>query len=192
MIALRFVGTDAYLMHDFIPGMGWKWRMKTRFLRIWYQFLNIWIDTIYVDHYVLVDYLRIGGIDGTFIEAPDPVWYPKPEDKHPHEGINVLYYDPSGRKKNKDAIRWIYGIDLIEKAIDDFPEFNWIKVDGTADMKKVWPLIDVYIRPNRTDGKSRMATEAKDRGIKTFHTRFNPMYITQLKPFLDEIAKTES
>lgn len=191
MIALRFVGTDAFLMHDFIPGMSWKWRMKTRFLRLWYQFLNIWIDTIYVDHWVLVDYLRIGGIDGTFIEAPDPIWHPVPEDKLPHEGINVLYYDPSDRKNNPEAIRWIYGIDLIEKAMDDFPNVHWIKVDGTADMTKVWPVVDIYVRPNRTDGRSRMAEEAKIRQIPTYHTRFTSDY-TYLKEFLNEAIKAKS
>ena len=36
---------------------------------------------------------------------------------------------------------------------------NWIVVNGSSDMSKIYPIVDFYLRPNRHDGMPCMVRE---------------------------------
>lgn len=181
-LLLKFVGTDAFLMQAFIPGMGWKWKLKILAKRILVKFLDrYFVQEYIIDHGNLGDYLRRAGLKKPARVFSDPVKHPRPYTRKKHDGFNVVYYDPSGRKKNKEAIRWIYGIDLIEGLKKELPYINFIAIDGTHDMAKIWPIADFYLRPNRTDGASRLRQEAVINGV--------PFYWSYEFPEIDEAKR---
>jgi len=72
--------------------------------------------------------------------------------------VNVLVYYPSGRQRRVD-IKWLYGIDIVEKLETLHPEWNFIYVDGSQ--KDIYRGIDIILRPNRHDGYAKMIVEAK-------------------------------
>jgi hypothetical protein len=194
-ILAKFVGTDAFLMHSFLPYMGWKWRLKVRFKRLLYRFLDRYIIQEYiVDHENLGEHLKKAGLTKPCRVFRDPVWHPQPFKKQAHEGFNVLYYDPSERMNNKDAMRWRHGLDLIDRAIgffDLYKDVKWIKVDGTADMSEIWPITDFYARPCRVDGASRMRQEAELNDIPYYWTYEDPSYIDLISAIFAKLfAKT--
>lgn len=195
MVILKFRGTDAYLMKSFVPHMGWKWKLKTLVNRLVHKLFDKVVQEIIIDHHNLEAHLRAAGFKTKIRVVSDPVEHPRPYDKIPHKGFNVLYYDPSRRpdKKNKEAIRWIYGVDVSEAVMKycaiDYPHINFIVVDRTADMSKVWPITDFYLRPNRIDGRSRMAAEAVINNIPLYHTRGNPDFFTAINQILHEATK---
>lgn len=194
-LLVKFVGTDAYLMHSFLPYMGWKWKLKVRIKRLWYRFLDKFIIQEYiVDHENLGEHLKKAGFKKPFRVFKDPVWNPQPFDKKEHTGFNILYYDPTDRMNNKESMRWRHGLELIDKAMDFFDsDFNisWIKVDGTADMSWIWPIVDFYARPCRVDGASRMRQEAELNGIPYYWTYENPCF-TDLIEAINKIAKNKT
>ena len=108
-LALRFVGTDARLMAGDIPHMGWKWRLKAKFLRFYYKLMDKVVDEIYVDDWNLKDYLRTGGLRSKVFEVRDELKYTNKYARHKTSTLNVLYFNPTIHKKNKKSIRWIYG-----------------------------------------------------------------------------------
>jgi len=191
MIILKFVGTDAYLMNNYMPYMGWKWKLKTVFNRIVYKILDKFVSEIIVDDIYLSKHLVEAGFTSSIREVRDPVKYPQPIVKVKHKGFNVLYYNPTKHKKNKNTIRWIYGIDIIEQLKDEYTNINWIEVDGEQDMNEVWSITDFYLRPNRSDAASRMVQEALINNIPYYHSQFNPDYGT-IKLKLNEIIKTRN
>lgn len=170
------MGTDAALMERYLPYMGWKWKLKIAILRRILLFLDRFaVRCIYVDDTILIGRLRAAGFKSPIFEVPDPVNHPAAYERREHEGINVLYYDPSEHRKNKETARWIYGIDYIEKAMQlcSGLNVNWIKVDGNQDMSKIYPITDLYVRPNRIDAKSRMVQECEINGIPVYHTKID-------------------
>ena len=44
-------------------------------------------------------------------------------------------------------------------------DVNWIVVDGTQDMAKVYPIVDFYYRPTRHDGSPYMIRECRANNI---------------------------
>lgn len=94
MIILKFVGTDAYLMNQFMPFMGFKWKLKTIFNRIIHKILDKFVKEIIVDDIYLETHLRSAGFKSDIREVKDPVKYPKPIGKFSHNGFNVLYITP--------------------------------------------------------------------------------------------------
>ena len=85
------------------------------------------------------------------------VKYPKVE----HEGFNILYYWPATRKKkgNRVFFEWLYGYDVFAELIWLIPQATFVIVDGTKDMKEIYPIVDFYLRPNRHDGYPFMVKE---------------------------------
>ncbi len=103
-----------------------------------------------------------------------------------HSSFNVLYYRPTmSDKKFRD---WLYGIDLIERLKKDCSA-SFIPIDGTADMKDIYPIIDMYIRPNRHDGNSRIIRECIIQEIPYYWSDQNPNYEEMKKRLNDEIMK---
>jgi len=83
--------------------------------------------------------------------------------KKPHKGFNVLYYRPYPNRgffgPNQKLKDWLYGYDIIQAIKPKLPFVNWIEVRGDSDMRKIYPVVDLYIRPNRHDGMPRMVLE---------------------------------
>jgi len=111
------------------------------------------------------------------------VKYPKIK----HDSFNVLYYEPH-LKKDK-FWHHLYGIDLIERLKEDCPTATFISVDGKADMSKVYPIIDFYVRPNRHDGNSRMVRECDIQEIPYYWSDEKPDYNAMLNKIINEIKK---
>jgi len=107
--------------------------------------------------------------------VPDQIKHTEKYARQEHEGFNVLYYMP---RKTSDIQfwRWVYGCDIYEKLREDMPHVNFIEVDGSADMSEVYPVVDFYLRPNRSDGASRMRQECEIQGIPFYWSNENPNY----------------
>ena len=66
---------------------------------------------------------------------------------------------------------WIDFIDMIKHHYAGDKTVKFIEVDGRSDMKLVYPKTSILIRPNRSDGASRMVQEARIQGIPVYHTQ---------------------
>lgn len=163
-----WTGTDSLMLIDTSMRrprkriIWWIFRILIWILDRWY------VEEHWVDHRGLRDNLERFGVRKPISEH---------EDRHidrgitltPHPGINVLFYCPAGG--DRDFRRWLYGVDVYEWLKKELPHINWIEVDGGQDLADILPYIDIYIRPNRHDGKSRLATECRKAGIHVLHTR---------------------
>jgi hypothetical protein len=103
-----------------------------------------------------------------------------------HEGFNVLYYFP---KRNRFR-EWLYGWDIFEKVKEHFPQINFIVVDGSHDMSKIYPIVDFMIRPCRNDGLPRMVKECEVNNIPYLWTRQNPEADKFIKAIENEFNST--
>lgn len=174
-VLLKFVGTDAYLMHSFMPHMSFGWRIKVLLKRMLVKFLDRFVIQEYiVDHENLADHLTLAGLKKPKRVFCDPVWHPLRMEKKNHKGFNIVYYDPSKWKKNKKAIQWRFGIDIVENLKKAIPDANFICIDGSQDMSMIWPIADFYLRPCRVDGASRLRQEAEINNVPYYWTYRNP------------------
>lgn len=106
--------------------------------------------------------------------------------KIPHKSFNILLYRPHCSNKLRE---WIYGFDLMDILKQDLPKtlcVTFIEVDGYADMTKIYPVVDVYVRPNRHDGESRMVRECVLNNIPCYFTLENPDY-DDMKDYIQNI-----
>jgi hypothetical protein len=113
-------------------------------------------------------------------------------DKIPHEGFNILYYFPKG---NFNHNSWLYGWDIYQELKVLFPYANFIEVDGTQDMSQIYPIVDLYIRPNRHDGEPRMVDECKVNEIPFIATLENPVveeFAEQIEKLYNELHKAQN
>lgn len=177
-----WVGSDVLLLHKFPPGRG---KLSVILHRIEAYLFGLityqdWIDgpKLYGEMFAIkykngqdIRNLRNclwAGKHGKYL-------------KQRHGGINIAYYHPN------DSIfaRWKYGIDFIEsfmvrlkdpnmvfispKAMLGLRKFheliNWIKLDGKQDMSKIYPILDLYVRPSRHDGWPRINAECIENEI---------------------------
>jgi len=80
--------------------------------------------------------------------------------KQSHRGVvNILYYRSIG--SNQKFKNWVYGYDIYKRIKDDLEgnDIRFIEVNGGADLSEIYPYIDFYLRPNRSDGFPRMIME---------------------------------
>jgi hypothetical protein len=108
-----------------------------------------------------------------------PIWivdthlkHTKKYRKKKDEGFNIIYYSPKGG--DRQFRRWLYGIDLIETVKSMVDGVNFIELDGSADMKEIYPIADFLLRPNRHDAVSRMRLECEIQDIPYYWTFKNP------------------
>lgn len=134
----------------------------------------------------LIKELRPLKLKKPFVIRENPVNHTEKYPKKAHEGFNVLYYRGGGDKFRN----WIYGYDLIERAMRYFPHINFIEVTGKSDMSEIFPIVDIYIRPNRHDGEPRLTRECDIQDIPYYHTYFNPSYPGLINFIYDELART--
>ncbi len=76
--------------------------------------------------------------------------------------LNILVYYPGKAPKRINA-GWLYGFDIVKELVKKHPEWNFSIVDGSQ--KNIYKNINVYLRPSRHDGASRMIEECKFLGI---------------------------
>lgn len=176
---LLWTGSDALFLIKFPPGIRLRFRMKIIAERILLKLMRTFIQEHYVDHKLLKYHLIQIGIKNVRV-MPDMLTYKEKIPKIKHIGFNILYYHPKG-KNNPKFIKWLYGIDIIEKLKKEITGVNWIRVDGTADMRKIFPITDFYLRPTRHDGASRLRQECEIQEI--------PYYWSQQNPDIDKIRE---
>ena len=141
--------------------------------------VSFFVEEHYVDHKLLKYHLIQKGYKNIRV-YPDRIKHNKPYPKKQHEGFNILFYCPEG-KKNKKFIRWLYGIDIYEQLKKELNDVNWLVVSGSSDMSEIYPITDFYLRPTRHDGASRMRQECEIQDI--------PYYWSQENPDIEEIRK---
>jgi len=159
-----WLGSDCYLLVNTPPGDK-LWQIKLIFYRLKWKFLIKFFDIHWVVDEYLTQYLLKFGVKKEKIQIKeDKVLYDKPLKKIKHIGFNVLYYMP--RKKGfpggRKRIEWTYGYDIYKKIKKKlWPKIDFIEVYGEEDMNRIYPIVDLYIRPTRSDGRPRMIDECK-------------------------------
>jgi hypothetical protein len=173
-----WTGTDALMLIDI---------SKRKFIKkpywIMFRILAKMIDFVCQEHLayteIQIDQLVKFGMKKPFRIIPNEpakvIYF-----KEPHPGFNVLYYFPKNTMELKFR-KWLYGYDIFEQMKANHPGLNYIVVNGSQDMSKIYPIIDYCIRPNRNDGNSRMIQECEMSEIPYYYTRKNPS--------IDEIDK---
>ncbi len=144
------------------------------------RLINLFIQEHYVDHKLLGFHLQEFGFKQPIFIHQDSLWHPRPYPKREHAGFNILYYYPRN-KKNKHFIDWLYGRDIYLELKQRLDGINWIVVDGSFDMREVFPIVDFYLRPTRHDGSSRLRRECEINKI--------PLYWSQQDPDIEEIIE---
>jgi hypothetical protein len=100
-----------------------------------------------------------------------------------HKEFNVLYYIPKGG--DRKFIEWLYGYDIFLKVKKHYNHMNFIVVDGTYDMSKIYPITDFYIRCNRHDGPGRIRLECEVNNIPYYWSQKDPDYKQICKQLYD-------
>ena len=160
---LMWTGSDVLYQLQYPPFIRFRFKVKIFFERIITRLIQPFLECNVAVSDNLERELRELGYKNIKVH-PDPVKYLKKYPKIAHEGYNVLYYIPKG-KKNQKFIEWLYGWDLMLEYKAHNSTHNIIIVNGDADMSKIYPIIDLYYRPTRHDGASRMIQECKIQGI---------------------------
>lgn len=161
---IRFwVGTDVLLLHKFPPGRG---RLSIIFHRIKAFLLGYVVESNFMDGNGLL--AEIGEVKWLRLKNLEvKIWCDSHEkyEKQITNEIIVAFYQPN----NSVFSRWKYGIDFIENVQKDvnekFPnKITWMKLDGSKNMRSVYPVLSAYLRPSRHDGTPRinLACELND------------------------------
>jgi len=182
----QWVGTDALMLTE-RPPANRIWYLKQILYRLKWKFAHKRYDIHYIVHERLRKNLVEFGMDPSkIIVKIDPPIYKRKFRKKKHEGFNILYYHPkpvdvSGEK----YIRWKYGIDIIEK----LNGFNLIRIDGSQDLSKIYPIIDFYLRPSRHDGLPRIILECEINKIPYYYSENGKPDINEIKRCLRSAKK---
>jgi len=185
---ILWTGTDALMLVD-------RSRRSIRKRIIWSIFAMVirfmdefFVEAHYVDSQNLADRLNSFGVKKHISVQADVIKHNEKYEKKPHKGFNVLYYMPK-KGTEVEFWRWVYGYDIFERLKKEMPHINFIVVDGSADMEEIFPVVDFYLRPNRSDGASRLRQECDIQGIPYYWTQENPKYVDAKKAIESEFAK---
>lgn len=129
---------------------------------------------IFVDEHYCVSENIVNNVNKFGVKKPISIFgmkinHPTKYKKKKHDGFNIIYYNPAN-KKEKSFNRWLYGIDIIEEVKKEIPDINWIELDGSYDMEKIYTIADFCLRPNRHDGESRIIQECEINDIPYYRT----------------------
>src|SRR3972149_111360 len=150
-----WLGTDALTLKINPPG-NWLWYLKLIFYRLKWSFLKNKFEHWAV-HKNLLLFLDYFGIKKVKIVTDSPM-YPDVIKKIPHYSFNVLYYRPKPINLGGwKYINWYYGYDIFLKVKEHFKDtdIQFVEIDGSINLRFIYPIIDCYIRPNHFDGMPR-------------------------------------
>jgi len=174
---ILWTGSDTMYLVRYPPFIRFRFKVKIFVMRIVVRLMLPFVQEHYINHEILrKDLSRFGILKvkvNDWNKHNSNLGYPEPFEKRKHDGVNVYYYLPSG-KNNTKFIEWLYGYDIIKKAIVLFPQYNWVRLDGTNDMSKEFPIMDFYVRPNRHDASSRLSRECEINSIQYYWSQENP------------------
>lgn len=165
-----------------------KWKKKP----YWFVFrwlvriLDYFIEAHYCDSENVADNVKKFGTKNPVSVFKDKLNYTKSYPKVEHTLFNVIYYNPSNRG-DKQFIRWLYGLDLIEVVKRRMLHINFIELDGSQDMSKIYPFADACIRPNRHNGSSRMIQECHINNIPVYHTYSDNANVNDMINFIQSL-----
>lgn len=171
-------GTDTLKLVMYPPTLQKTWYVRIFLERILFKIIEPLFREHWVDHECLAGDLIKFGIKADKISLRyDPVWDDVTINKRKHSKFVVTYFEyHGGNKYFKD---WLYGRDYIQEAINNFKKHKDIKFRPiTNKMSKqrildILAVTDLYIRPNRHDGNSRLAQFCKICKIPTYHSRYD-------------------
>lgn len=168
---LFWTGTDSLMLIDYSMR---KLRKKPYWFvfRILIRIIDNFIECHYCDSENVADNLRKFGVKNKIEVFRDKLKHNKQYPKKSHKGFNVIYYRPQGGDRH--FRKWLYGFDLIDEAKQKLPHINFIELDGSRDMKQIYPITDFMLRPNRHDGSSRIRQECDIQKIPYYWTFKNP------------------
>ena len=175
-----WTGTDVLLYYK-RPKLYKKWWYVWAF-RLFVKLTDVFCE----EHFVVSEHLipELKGLKKNIKVLVHPVMNPDKVDRIPHEGINILYLYKPGK-----FWEWIYGTDIIEQLIDEYPQYNFIRLmsGGKLDVKGIYSVTDLLLRPNRHDGGARMVDECKISGIPYYWSKENPN-INEMRRMLNELS----
>jgi hypothetical protein len=142
---------------SYYVGSQARWLVKTfptdikkipyiTFIKIRAWLLRLFIQEYWVDSEYLIPFIKKFNPSAKTRVVEDEIKYNTRLLKTAHNQFTVMYYYPKN-EYNKSYVYWVYGMDIIERLIVMFPEFNWVKVDGTQNLTEIFPAIDVYLGP---------------------------------------------
>ena len=178
-----WTGTDSLLLVKFPKEFGWTKIFYIIALRILARLTDLFGEEHFACGDLVEKNLRRFGMRRSIVQFIHPVKYGKLRKKE-HKGFNVLYFCPKNSKRNN----WIYGYDIFLTLKEALRSVNFIRVDGGYDLKEIYPLTDLYVRPNRHDGHPRMIEECILNEIPYIWTKENP----NVEYFVNEILRVKS
>lgn len=179
-------GTDSLLLVKFPKELTWKDYIYAIKLRIFARFCDKFAVMHYCCGKLPMSNLRKFGMKKPLVDFKTPLDQSLKVDKIPHTAFNILYYFPERTKLRE----WIYGWNIFEEVryyFEDDDRIQFIIVDGSDDMKEIYPYIDLMIRPNRHDGYPRMVAECEMNDIPYYWSNENP----KLLDIIDKINGTK-
>lgn len=184
-------GTDSLMLID-VSRRTWKKKLYWMAFRVLVRLLDVFVECHYADAENIADNLRKFGLNKPIEVKRDHIKHTEKFPKVSHEGFNVIYYAPKSTME-KEFVEWLYGLDVIDKVKRYFKfyntDINFIELNGSADMSELFPAVDMYIRPNRHDGASRLRQECEIQEIPYYWTNSNPSVQDAIKAIEDEYKR---
>jgi len=195
MSRLMFTGSDVLFATRLVGGRKFPTKFSKYFYMLGYtvfiKLCDLFVEGFYVVSEHLIDELRPLRLKSAIKVLVDPPLYDEKFVKKAHRSFNILYY--RGLGSNQVFKDWVYGYDVMQDVVGNFTHdwfnakkvenildvvssrgINVIEANGDADMSKVYPFIDVMIRPNRHDGYPRMVIECEKNDIPYYWSKENP------------------
>lgn len=190
---LYWTGTDSLMLID-LSRRSFRKKLVWLLFRIIVKVLDkFYVESHYVDHSLLKDRLKKFKVSKPIVVLSDQIQHKNKYTKKAHSKFNLLYYMPH-KTSDTSFWKWVYGYDVYLKIKDNLSgmNINWIEVDGSKDMNKIYPIVDFYLRPNRSDGASRMRQECEIQGIPYYWSQTNPNHQEAIKKIKKEYEKKNS
>lgn len=147
-----WMGTDVLELFMFPPGKN-----KTK---VMLHRAKMWLLAAFIHEHWFVSEKLCEELPTSYIAentALKVYYHPSKIQKVFHDNFNILVYSPERTKFNT----WIYGLDIIDRLAQEFPQFSWWYADGTWNMATVYGITDLYVRFTRHEGSPRMLKECE-------------------------------
>jgi hypothetical protein len=177
---LTFTGSDVQLLNEFPKQLSPKSFPYVMGLRYAARLAAKYSEEVWVVHSHLIPELVKFGIKESKISVHEPpIKHFTKYLKLKHEGFNILYYWHKGEEEN--WCKWIYGYEIFLKVKEYFrlvEDINFIEANSSSqlDLKEIYPITDLYLRPNNHDGCPRMVLECRIQSIPYYWTWENPKF----------------